>query len=92
MINRLKGMTDLGFMYPEGAFYVFVDISKILGRKINGVEVKSSLDFANELLDQSKVAVIPGLAFGSDNYIRLSYATSLELIEEGLNRIEDFIK
>ena len=56
------------------------------------MEINSSLDFANELLEQRKVAVIPGVAFGADHYIRLSYATSLEIIEEGLNRIEDFIK
>ena len=92
MVNRLRGMRDLGFIYPEGAFYIFVDISKVFGRKINGVEINSSLDFANELLEQRKVAVIPGVAFGADHYIRLSYATSLEIIEEGLNRIEDFIK
>ena len=85
-------MRDLGFIYPEGAFYIFVDISKVFGRKINGVEINSSLDFANELLEQRKVAVIPGVAFGADHYIRLSYATSLEIIEEGLNRIKDFIK
>lgn len=91
MIERLKNNKDLGFIYPDGAFYVFVDISKVFGKKINNIEINTSLDFANALLEQSKVAVIPGIAFGADNYIRLSYAISLKQIEEGLSRIDEFI-
>jgi aspartate aminotransferase len=92
MVKRLKNINNLEFIYPEGAFYVLVDISKVFGKKVNNIMINSSLDFANAILEDAKVAVIPGIAFGVDKYIRLSYATSLELIEEGLNRIENFVK
>jgi aspartate aminotransferase len=58
----------------------------------NGKNISTSLDFANVLLEEEKVAVIPGDAFGDDNYIRLSFATSLEQIKEGLDRIDSFIQ
>ncbi len=92
MINRLKAIDSLDYIYPEGAFYVFVDISKVFGRTFNSIKVNSSLEFADVLLEQANVAVVPGVGFGADNYMRLSYATSLEDIEEGLNRIENFLK
>ncbi|SJZ34297.1 pyridoxal phosphate-dependent aminotransferase [Garciella nitratireducens] len=92
MIERLKSIDLLDYIYPEGAFYVFVNISKIFGRRFNDVNINSSLDFSNILLDEANVAVVPGIGFGIDNYIRLSYATSLKDIEEGLNRIEKFLK
>lgn len=92
MIKRLEAIDCLDYIYPEGAFYVFVDISKVFERTFNNVIINSSLDFANLLLDQINVAVVPGIGFGADNYMRLSYATSLEAIEEGLNRIENFLK
>lgn len=91
MVDYLEHINKLDIIYPDGAFYVLVDISKIFGSKINNIEINSSLDFANALLEYAEVAIIPGIAFGLDNYIRLSYATSLEQIKEGLNRIEDFI-
>lgn len=92
MVKRLKDIKNLDFIYPEGAFYILVDISKIFGKKVHNVKINSSIDFANAILEHAKVAVIPGIAFGIDNYIRLSYAISLELIEKGLNRIENFVK
>ena len=58
---------------------------------INGYAINSSLDFCNALLNSEKVAAIPGSAFGADDFIRLSYATSLEAITKGLNRIKDFV-
>ena len=54
--------------------------------------INSSLEFSKSLLDEEKVAVIPGIAFGLDDYIRLSYATSKEDIEEGLNRLERYLE
>ncbi|MHB8280482.1 MAG: aminotransferase class I/II-fold pyridoxal phosphate-dependent enzyme, partial [Candidatus Humimicrobiaceae bacterium] len=53
---------------------------------------KNAFDFAGELLEKAKVAVVPGGAFGDDNYIRISYATTIEKIEEGMNRLEKFCK
>jgi aspartate aminotransferase len=77
---------------PKGAFYVMVNYKKLKGKTIKGKEIRSSLDFAQLLLEEGKVAVIPGAAFGEDDYIRLSYATSLENIEKGTNRIKDVIE
>lgn len=64
--------------------------SRFLGKTIEGVEVKGSMEVAALLIDYANIAVIPGIAFGVDDYIRLSYATSMENIEEGLSRLNKF--
>ncbi|CDF57976.1 pyridoxal phosphate-dependent aminotransferase [Thermobrachium celere] len=92
MVDKINSIEGLSCVKPIGAFYVMINISKLIGKSFNGNIINSSLEFANVLLDEEKVAVIPGDAFGDDNYIRLSFATSLEQIKEGLNRIEAFIK
>ena len=91
MVERIGKIKELSLISPMGAFYVFVDISKLLGTKIEDYKIEGSLDFCDKLLNIGKVAAIPGIAFGLDNYIRLSYATSMENIINGLNRIEEFI-
>lgn len=88
MIGDIKNITAIK---PNGAFYVMVNVSKYFNKEVNGLKVTNSLDFASVLLEEEKVAVVPGAAFGLDEYIRLSYATSRELIKEGLIRIERFI-
>lgn len=88
-INSIKG---LSCRRPKGAFYIMLNISKLKGRTIKGINVDSSLDISNLLLDKGNVAVVPGIAFGDDNYIRLSYATSMENIEEGLKRIRQVVE
>jgi aspartate aminotransferase len=92
MVDRVNSIDKLSCIMPKGAFYVMVNISKILGTTIDGEVIKDSLDFSRVLLEKEKVAVIPGAAFGVDEYVRLSYATSMENIKEGLNRIENFVK
>lgn len=92
MINRLKQINDLSIIEPKGAFYIMICIDKYYNKSINNKKIKSSLDFSKSILEEEKVAVIPGVAFGLDNYIRLSYATSMEIIEEGLNRLERYLK
>lgn len=92
MINRLKQINDLSIIEPKGAFYIMICIDKYYNKSINNEKIKSSLDFSKSILEEEKVAVIPGVAFGLDNYIRLSYATSMEIIEEGLNRLERYLK
>ena len=89
MISRLDGM-GLNYVKPQGAFYLFVDISKFIGKTFNGKEITGSMDFASYLTDEG-VAVIPGLPFHADNFIRFSYAVSMNDIEEGFNRFEAFI-
>ncbi|MBV4420703.1 pyridoxal phosphate-dependent aminotransferase [Clostridium tyrobutyricum] len=91
MISRIENIQGITAIKPQGAFYVMINISKLFGRKVDGVEINDSLGFSSELLEKEKVAVIPGSGFGVNNYIRLSYATSMENIKEGLDRIEKFI-
>ena len=92
MVKRIGEMEGLDIIYPKGAFYLMINVSSVYGKAINGKTINSSLDISAELLEEEKVAVIPGAAFGLDKFIRLSYATSQKDIEEGLNRIENFIK
>ncbi|HAT4070713.1 TPA: pyridoxal phosphate-dependent aminotransferase [Clostridium perfringens] len=87
MIELISGIEDLTFIEPKGAFYVMIDVSKVL-KKAN---IKGSIEFANLLLKEENVVVIPGIAFGEDNFIRLSYATSKEEIIKGLKRIKKFV-
>jgi aspartate aminotransferase len=83
IVKRLDAMKGkLGFKLPEGAFYIFVDISK------TGLD---SFTFAKRLLEEKHVAVIPGAPFGADTYVRLSFATGMEKIKEGLDRIEAWL-
>ena len=91
MINRIEKIKEVSSINPDGAFYVMVNIDNLLNKKFNNETIKDSLDFSRLLLEQERVAVIPGDAFGVSNYIRLSYATSLDNIKEGLDRIEMFI-
>lgn len=91
MIDRIKNITGLSVIRPEGAFYVMINLKNYLGKSINENVINNSVDFSRELLEHEKVAVIPGSAFGLDKYIRLSYATSEELILKGLDRIESFL-
>lgn len=92
MVDKINSIENLSCLKPQGAFYVMVNISKLLGKKLNGYTINNSIDFADYLLEHAKVAVVPGVGFGNDNYMRLSYATSLENIKEGLDRIEKAIQ
>lgn len=92
MVEKINSISNISCSKPDGAFYVMVNISKLIGKKIKGFDINNSVDLCAALLEAEKVAAIPGAGFGSDNYIRLSYATSLENIIEGLNRIENFVK
>ena len=91
MMKKLEGIDEVSFIKPQGAFYIMVDITYFIGKSINGVKINNSIEFAKILLEEEKVAVIPGAAFGLENFIRLSYATSMEVIEEGLDRIKSFL-
>jgi aspartate aminotransferase len=87
-LNKLKGVTCLE---PLGAFYCFPNISGVFGRQFGGVTVKTPMDFCGVALEQAKVALVPGEAFGSAQHVRLSYATSTELINKGLDRLEQLL-
>ncbi len=91
MIEKLDKIENISYIRPNGAFYIMVNIEQCIGKSYNENVINNSVEFAKELLEEKKVAVIPGAAFGLENYIRLSYATSMDNIIEGLNRIECFI-
>jgi aspartate aminotransferase len=92
MFERLSNIEGLKCLMPDGAFYIYVDITNYINKKLCGQKITSSLEFAQILLEQGHVAVIPGAAFGTDNFIRFSYATSMEIIEKGIDAFEEFIK
>ena len=93
MVDRLNAMPGVRCVRPQGAFYAFPDVSgtyeKVLGK---GAAGPKSVAFAAKVLEEAKVAVVPGGAFGDDNCVRLSFATSMPQIEKGLDRIEKFLK
>jgi len=91
IVERLNSINGVRCFDPQGAFYVFPDISSFFGRKYDGKEIKGSVDMTEFLLEKAKVAVVPGEAFGAEGYIRLSYATSMKNIEAGIERIEKAI-
>lgn len=92
MVKTVNQSGILSAQMPKGAFYVMVCIKDVLGKSVNGKKIASSMDFANILLEEKMVAVVPGGPFGLDDHIRLSYATSRANIEKGLERICDFAK
>jgi len=91
MYDKINSIDGLSCLKPGGAFYIMMNIENIIGKKIKNQKIKDSFSFADNLLDEKLVAVVPGVAFGADNFIRLSYANSLENIKKGLNRVEEFV-
>src|SRR5512143_447422 len=88
MVERLNRITGISCLMPVGAFYAFPRVSPLFGKSANGKLIRNSSDLATYLLEEAKVALVSGDAFGADAYIRLSYATSMEIIVKGLDRIE----
>jgi len=88
VIQRLRAMPGVRCPEPRGAFYAYPNISAALGR--NGIH--TPMQFAEKLLEKAHVAVVPGEAFGTEHHVRISYATSMENLEKGLGRIEQFLK
>lgn len=91
MVDRINSIEGISCIKPNGAFYVMMNISKLIGKEIKGVKITGSDVFANVLLEKANVALVPGSGFGTDIHVRLSYATSFKNITEGLNRIEKFL-
>ena len=87
-MNKIEGVSCLN---PEGAFYVMMNIEKLIGRKFGEIEITDSDSFAKAFLEQGLVAVVPCSGFGSPNFVRWSYATSMENIKAGLDRLEKFL-
>ena len=90
-VKRLNSIPGVSCIMPEGAFYIMMNIEKLIGRTIGGVEITDDDVFAEAFLKQGLVAVVPCSGFGIKNFVRWTYATSMENIEEGLNRLEKFL-
>jgi aspartate aminotransferase len=88
IVEGLNAIPGISCVMPKGAFYAFANVSRLLGKRTtDGVVLKGSVDVAAFLLEHARVALVPGQDFGSDVHVRLSYATSAEVIREGLSRI-----
>ncbi|MCX7698014.1 MAG: pyridoxal phosphate-dependent aminotransferase [Candidatus Goldbacteria bacterium] len=92
ILKRVRDINGLTAVEPEGAFYIFPNFSSFIGKTIKGKTINGSLDLAEVLLNEAKVAVVPGIAFGTDKHFRLSYATSMANIDKGLDRIAEILK
>jgi aspartate aminotransferase len=92
IVDRLNKMPGVSCYKPAGAFYVFPNFSSYYGKSYQGKKIENSTHLADFFLDVARVAVVPGVEFGADPFERLSYATSMEDIREGLNRIEEALK
>jgi aspartate aminotransferase len=92
IIGRLNAMPGVTCFASTGAFYAFPNFSALYGKSFNGSVITNSTEFADYLLEEARVALVPGIAFGDDRYARLSYASSMENITEGLDRIERAIQ
>ncbi len=92
MVERMNQIEGVSCIKPEGAFYVMMNISKVFGKELFGHVIKDADDFGNLFLKYGKVAVVPGTGFGAPDFIRWSYATSMENIKAGLDRLEKFLR
>ena len=91
MVERINKIDGVSCVKPQGAFYIMMNIKNIIGRTIDGVVIENADVFAEQFLEKAKVAVVPGKGFGAEGYVRWSYATSMENIDEGLDRLEKFL-
>ncbi len=92
MLERLNSIPGISCLKPSGAFYAFVNIYELLGKSYKGQSISDSMQLTELLLNEAKVAVLPGSPFGAEGYLRLSFATSMENIAAGMDRIEEFVK
>ena len=91
MMERLGAVREVTCPEPVGAFYTFPKVSAYYGRTFDGTPIGGSMDFCTVLLEQAKLALVPGVAFGNDEHVRLSYAASKEQIEEAMDRLDWFL-
>jgi len=92
MAERLNAIEGIECKVPTGAFYCFPDVTAHYGRNIGGAQIENSTDFAKALLEDAKVAVVPGDPFGCPKNVRLSFACSVEQIDKGIDRIVEWLK
>ena len=91
IVEKLNAVDGIRCLSPQGAFYVFPNVAALIGKTANGKKLDSPCDVADYLLEEAKVAAVPGEDFGSNEHIRFSYATSLQDIEKGCARIREAV-
>ncbi len=92
MVDAINSIDGVSCKKPNGAFYIMMSIKELIGKTYYGKTINNSDDFAEIFLETAKVAVVPGSGFGADEYVRWSYATSMENIVEGLERLKNFLE
>ena len=91
LLKLIADIDGVSAVEPDGAFYVMLVVDSLYGKNYHGKVIENSIDFADALLDGEKVATVPGVSFGADDCVRLSYALSEADIDEGLARIKKFV-
>ena len=92
MVERINSIDGLSCLNPHGAFYIFMNVRECLGKEHYGKMINTANELCSDILDKALVAMVPSEGFGIDGYVRLSYATSMENIVTGLDRIEKYLK
>ena len=92
IVERMNAIPGVSCIKPEGAFYVMMNLEELIGKTIHGVTITNDDVFADTFLKYGLVAVAPGSGFGAPNFVRWSYATSMDNIKEGLDRLEKFLQ
>ena len=92
IVDRVNAIDGVSCIKPEGAFYIMMNVEKQLGRTIHGELIQSGDDFSAALLKHGLVATVPCSGFGAPNFVRWSYATSMDNIKKGMDRLEEFLK
>jgi aspartate aminotransferase len=90
MVDAINNVDGVSARKPHGAFYIMMNIEKLLDKSYNGVKIDNVDNLCELLLSEVKLALVPGSGFGAPNYVRWSYATSMENIKEGISRLEKF--
>lgn len=91
IVERMNAIPGVSCIKPQGAFYVMMNLEKLVGKTIHGRVIENGDDFADLFLKEGLVAVVPCSGFGAPNFVRWSYATSMANIKEGLDRLEKFL-
>jgi len=92
IVKRINSLEYVSCLNPDGAFYVMMNVEKLVGKTVAGTLIKDGDDFAMALLEKAGVAVVPCSGFGAPNYVRMTYAASMEDIDKGIDRLENFLK
>lgn len=92
MVERINSIDGISCLMPHGAFYVMMNVKNVIGKEHYGKKINTANELCADILERALVALVPSEGFGIDGYVRLSYATSMEVIKTGLDRIEKYLK